>query len=56
MKAKQTDLTAGRLRYLFNYDPETGIFTRAVKPKAPNTYVGQRVGWTQSRGYMGFPG
>ena len=44
-------LTAQRLRELFHYDPDTGIFTRKVKTW-PGSYIGEVVGSRHSQGYV----
>lgn len=43
----KTDLTAERLRQIFDYDPETGVFTR--KLRAGRAGVGAPVGWPVKR-------
>ncbi|MGV8823023.1 HNH endonuclease signature motif containing protein [Methylibium petroleiphilum] len=47
----KTELTAQRLRELLHYDPETGVFTRAIQlsPRAP---AGVVVGGISPRGYV----
>ena len=48
--AKPT-VTAQRLRYLFNYDPATGNFTRRVRVSR-NTKVGDMAGTKSPDGYL----
>jgi hypothetical protein len=43
----KADLTAARLRELFDYDPETGAFTR----QKPARYAGRQTGYVSADGY-----
>ncbi|QIG75061.1 HNH endonuclease protein [Rhizobium phage RHph_I3_18] len=43
-------LNAEQVRHLFNYDPQTGIFTWRNHPKAPS-WVGKRAGSRRPDGY-----
>jgi hypothetical protein len=47
-----TDLTAQRLRELLHYDPETGIFTRAVSRQGRNGLAGCVAGGKTESGYI----
>src|SRR3990167_7311165 len=44
-------LIAERLRELFSYNPESGIFTRLVSTSS-NARAGDIAGWANSKGYM----
>lgn len=46
-------LTQGRLKFLFDYDPETGDFTRRVSV-APNARAGEIAGYINGDGYVNF--
>ncbi len=48
---KSRAVTPGRIRELYNYDPETGIFTRRVKT-GRSTVVGEAVGSLALNGYL----
>jgi HNH endonuclease len=41
-----------RLRELFSYDPETGLFTRITKPPRSKFRAGTVAGWKHSSGYV----
>lgn len=49
--AKQ-DLTQARLKELLRYDPDTGVFTWAVKRPASRARVGDVAGHKSARGYL----
>lgn len=44
-------ITQTRLKELFHYDPETGVFTRIVA-LAPKSKVGDLAGWHDPKGYL----
>jgi hypothetical protein len=48
----KTELTAQRLRELFHYDPETGVFTRLATRRTDR--VGARAATRHSNGYIRF--
>lgn len=50
--AKTDSLTAQTLRELLHYDPETGIFTRAVSQRGRNGRKGCQAGGKSDSGYI----
>ena len=53
-KAKESALSQDKLKARFNYDPETGIFTRLIKPGRGGV-IGQAVGNKyKATGYLTF--
>lgn len=48
----KADLTAQRLRELLHYDPDTGVFTRAVSQKGRNGRAGCVAGGKTDSGYI----
>lgn len=50
-KAKESALTQDRLKYLLNYDENTGIFTRLVSTST-NSKAGKIVGSLRTDGYL----
>lgn len=52
MKPFRKNLTQERLMYLFNYDAETGVFTRKVRTSKAN-HVGDVAGCVRPNGYRG---
>ena len=48
---KVTELTHERVKYLFNYDPETGIFIRMNEGRK-NSPIGGVAGYKNSKGYI----
>lgn len=50
--SKQDKLTAERVRELFHYDPETGVFTRRISRQGQHGRVGEIAGYLKPCGYV----